>query len=106
MLAFQKARFFRVGFLLVDGFALMSYSAAVEVLRAANLLARKTLYDIQHIPAVGTQAISSSGAIVVGTVQIGENFDFDLVLVVAGGDPENFLPRTTGLPHRLNNFMT
>ena len=89
-LTYRKLPSFRVGFLLIDGFALMSYSAAVEVLRAANLLAGQTLYDIQHIPAIGTRAISSSGAIVEGTVQVGENFDFDLVLVVAGGDPEKF----------------
>jgi transcriptional regulator GlxA family with amidase domain len=33
-----------VGFLLVPGFALMSYAAAVEPLRAANLLSGRTLY--------------------------------------------------------------
>ena len=76
--------------LLIDGFALMSYSAAVEVLRAANLLAGRRLYDIQHIPGKGVRSVSSSGAIVEGTVRLDENSDFDLVLVVAGGDPENF----------------
>ena len=49
----EQARCFRIGFLLIDGFALMSYSAAVEVLRAANLLAGRRLYDIQHIPGEG-----------------------------------------------------
>ena len=81
---------FRVGFLLIDGFALMSYSAAVEVLRAANLLAGRTLYNIRHIPGTGVRAVSSSGAIVEATGQLGKDFDFDLVLVVAGGDPARF----------------
>ena len=51
----SEQRVFRVGFLLIDGFALMSYSAAVEALRAANLLAGRELYAIRHIPATGTQ---------------------------------------------------
>ena len=88
-----EQRAFRVGFVLIDGFALMSYSAAVEVLRAANLLAGRELYAIRHIPATGTQAVSSTGAIVEGTGQLGADFDFDLVLVVAGGDPAKFRDR-------------
>jgi len=89
----SEQRAFRVGFVLIDGFALMSYSAAVEVLRAANLLAGRELYAIRHIPATGTQSVSSTGAIVRGTGQLGEDFDFDLVLVVAGGDPAKFRDR-------------
>jgi transcriptional regulator GlxA family with amidase domain len=81
---------FRVGFLLVDGFALMSYSAAVEPLRAANLLAGRALYELVHVCAAGTQAVSSSGAVVPATAEGGRDFDFDLVLVVAGGDPAAF----------------
>ena len=37
-----------VGFLLVPGFALMSYAAAVEPLRAANLISGKELYRWWH----------------------------------------------------------
>jgi len=33
-----------IGFLLVPGFALMSYAAAIEPLRAANLLSGQALY--------------------------------------------------------------
>ncbi len=83
-------RAFRVGFLLVDGFALMSYSAAVEPLRAANLLAGRKFYDIRHIPAKGARAVSSSGAVIEATARLGKHIDFDLVLVVAGGDPAAF----------------
>ena len=35
-----------IGFLLIDGFALMSYSSVIEPLRAANLLSEKKLYKI------------------------------------------------------------
>ena len=84
---------FRVGFLLIDGFALMSYSAAVEPLRAANLLADRELYAVEHLPVVGGQSVSSSGAIVKATAHLGERVDFDLLLVVAGGDPMRFSSR-------------
>ena len=94
--AFDPA--FCVGFLLIDDFALMSYAAAIEPLRAANLLARRTIYDIRHISAMAAQgdgtddavAVSSSGAVVSADVWIGEHLDFDLLFVVAGGDPSAF----------------
>lgn len=81
---------YRVGFLLIDGFALMSYAAAIEPLRAANLLAGRRLYDIRHIAAVGDSAKSSSGAIVEATDTISERTNLELVVVVAGGDPMMF----------------
>lgn len=91
---------YRIGLLLIDGFALMSYAAAVEPLRAANLLAGEMLYEICHIgcgSAVCTSEVcasgvctSSGGAKVPATGQVGRGHDFDLVLVVAGGDPIAF----------------
>ena len=81
---------FRIGFLLVDGFALMSYSAAVEPLRAANALAGHDVYEISQLPVVGAQSVSSSGAVVKATTHLGERVDFDLIIVVAGGDSERF----------------
>ncbi|MEM6463869.1 MAG: GlxA family transcriptional regulator [Pseudomonadota bacterium] len=86
---------FRVCFLLVDGFALLSYSAAVEPMRAANHLAGKLLYDIKNLAVSGQQAVSSSGAIVKASVQMGIDADYDLVLVVAGGDPSRFSDERT-----------
>ena len=77
---------FRVGFLLVDGYALMSYSSAQEPLRAANLL-RPGAYDLQHLCLEGDGALSSSGAVVPAKVIAGTIEQFDLILVVAGGDP-------------------
>ncbi len=68
----------------------MSYSAAVEPLRAANLLAGRLLYDLRHLPAEGGVATSSSGAQVPASAHVGEQVDFDLLLVVAGGNPGTF----------------
>lgn len=89
-LAPSNAGVLRVGILLIDGFALMSYAAAAEPLRAANLLARRTLYRVRHLSADGDRATSSGGAVIATTAQVGRDFDFDLVLVVAGGDPAVF----------------
>ncbi|MHA1566357.1 MAG: GlxA family transcriptional regulator [Alphaproteobacteria bacterium] len=84
---------FRIGFLLIDGFALMSYAATIEPLRAANLLSGQKLYEIDHLAPTGPQSVSSSGAVVEATTNIGARADFDLVLVVAGGDPVSFLDK-------------
>ncbi|MFD0985483.1 GlxA family transcriptional regulator [Methyloligella solikamskensis] len=81
---------YRICFLLIDGFALMSYAAAVEPLRAANLLAGRRVYEISHAAPAGAFATSSSGARIEADAEIGVDFDFDLVLVVAGGDPVSF----------------
>ena len=83
----DAGRPFRIGFLMIDGFALMSYAAAIEPLRAANLLAERTLYEFDHIPASGDHAVSSSGAVIDGTMRVGDRATLDLLLVVAGGDP-------------------
>ena len=81
---------FRIGFLLVDGFGLMSYAAAREPLRAANRLSGRPLYEVRNVPATGGRAQSSTGAIVPADALIGEAFDYDLVLLVAGEDPFGF----------------
>jgi transcriptional regulator GlxA family with amidase domain len=81
---------FRIGLLLVEGFALMSFASVVEPLRAANLLAGRTLYVVRAIPAAGELATSSAGALVPAQGRVGEAADYDLILVVAGGDPMAF----------------
>ncbi len=82
----------RVGFLLIDGFALLSYACAVEPLRAANLLGESALYRILSFAVEGSEARSSSGAIIpcqpAGHMQPG----LDVLMVVAGGDPLKFRP--------------
>ncbi|MCW0182090.1 GlxA family transcriptional regulator [Zavarzinia sp.] len=77
----------RIGFCLIDGYALMSTSAAIEPLRAANLLAGRTLYDMRFIALSGQVSRSSAGALFECVAMNEAGLDFDLVFVVAGGDP-------------------
>jgi transcriptional regulator GlxA family with amidase domain len=85
-----------VGFLLVPGFALMSYASAVEPLRAANRLSGKTLYRWWHAAPGDQPAIASSGAAVLPDFELGANVgDLDLMLVCAGGNPATFSDRRT-----------
>lgn len=79
-----------VGFLLVPGFALMSYASAVEPLRAANLFVGRELYRWVHIAHASPVVASSSGATVPCTARVGDNLDLDLLLVCAGGNPAAF----------------
>jgi len=80
----------RVGIVLLDDFALLSFAAASEPLRVANLLSGRTLYRVRVLPVAGASATGSSGVLVPADAQVGERVDFDLVLVVAGGDPFGF----------------
>ncbi|MEG6508960.1 GlxA family transcriptional regulator [Methyloligella sp. 2.7D] len=86
---------YRICFLLIDGFALMSYAATEEPLRAANILAGRTVYEMHHAAVSGDHATSSSGARIEADVKLGRDFDFDLVLVMAGGDPVSFHDEAT-----------
>ena len=79
-----------VGIVLVDGFALMSYASVVEPLRAANMLAGQALYQVDNIATAGTEAASSCGAVVPASNALADRDDYDLVLIVAGGDPESY----------------
>ena len=80
----------RIGCLLIDDFALMSYSAVVEPLRAANLLAGRTVYEVRHFAVPGQRA-ESSGRLAVGdAMAAGGNCDVDYLFVFAGGDPARF----------------
>ncbi|PID62220.1 MAG: AraC family transcriptional regulator [Gammaproteobacteria bacterium] len=88
------ARPYRIGFVLIDGYALLSFAAAMEPLRAANRIAGKTLFLWQNLPVEGARSESSSGVSVRADHFIGETSDFDLVLIVAGGTAdEQLMPR-------------
>ena len=79
---------FRIGIFPIPGFALLSYASTVEPLRAANLLAGRTLYDVIHFAAGSSQ---SSGALSVPADHaVGDMPALDLLLVIAGGDPIRF----------------
>jgi len=76
----------RVGLLPIPDFALMSYAATAEPLRAANLLAGRQLYDIIPV-AIGPEPVPSSGAATVQPqAQVGDDLKLDMLFVIAGGD--------------------
>ena len=50
------------GFLLLPDFALMSHASATEPLRAANLLANRSLYAVRQL-SLGGVAVRSSGGV-------------------------------------------
>lgn len=85
----------RIGCLLIDNFALMSFSSVVEPLRAANWLAGRTLYEIEYISASGGRITSSNGALIETTMTIESTISdpikkLDILFVIAGGDPTSF----------------
>lgn len=80
----------RVGFLLIEGYALMSYASAVEPLRAANLLSGEKLYEWLHVAPYGDRVASSSGAETPCVATIDALPPLDLLLVIAGGRPESW----------------
>lgn len=87
------ARPLSVGFLLVPGFALMSYAAAVEPLRAANLLSGRTLYRWWHASPEGEPVIASNGVAILPDIGVGTDRDVDALFVCAGGNPATFNDR-------------
>ena len=75
---------FNIGFLLIDGFALMSFSSVVEPLRAANLISKNVLYEIDYYSVEKELSTSSSGAIIASTKSLSEMAHLDILFVVAG----------------------
>jgi transcriptional regulator GlxA family with amidase domain len=75
---------YKVGFLLIEGFALMSFSAVVEPLRAANLLSNKTLYQLNYITEDNQSSSSTSGAKIEATKALEDTQNYDLIMVIAG----------------------
>jgi len=75
---------YNIGFLLIDGFALMSFSAVVEPLRAANLIAKNKLYEIDYYAIEKQFSTSSSDAIIESTRSLNDMSHLDLLFVVAG----------------------
>ncbi len=77
-----------VGFVLTDGYALMSLAAAVEPLRAANHLAGKTLYHCRfYSVSGGFGASTSGGGFDTAPLAQATSDVLDLAFVVAGGNP-------------------
>jgi transcriptional regulator GlxA family with amidase domain len=84
-----------IGFLLVPGFALMSYAAAVEPLRAANHLSGKNLYRWWNAAPGGGQVTASNGLAIIPDVETGDDDAAEIVFVCAGGNPATFADRAT-----------
>jgi transcriptional regulator GlxA family with amidase domain len=79
-----------IAFLLINGFALMSYAAAIEPLRAANLLSGRELYRWRHVSVDGEVAQASNGMRVIADNKVGDEAGFDTVMVCAAGNPTLF----------------
>jgi transcriptional regulator GlxA family with amidase domain len=86
----QKSQIRSVALLLIDDFALMSYASIVEPFRAANTLAGIPLYRWRHLSVDGAPVRASNGASIMADERVGERLDYDLLVVVAGGDPASF----------------
>lgn len=84
-----------VGFLLVPGFALMSYTAAIEPLRAANLLSGRKLYRWWHAAPSGDPVTASNGVAVIADCSTRTERAADMVFVCAGGNPATFAHKTS-----------
>jgi transcriptional regulator GlxA family with amidase domain len=79
-----------VGFLLIPGFALMSYAAAVEPLRAANQLSGRALYTWWHAAPGGRAVEASNGLAIIPDSGADRLREADMVFVCAGGNPATF----------------
>ncbi|MBR9844064.1 MAG: GlxA family transcriptional regulator [Rhodobacteraceae bacterium] len=79
----------KIAFALTDGFALMSTAAALEPLRAANQFSDQPRYDVTLLSLDGTSATSSFGSRFETHSFENIELDFDLIFVVAGGNPKS-----------------
>lgn len=79
-------RLFRVGFLPIDGFALMAFSSAVEPLRAANTLLDEPFYQIDYFAVDDIASMSSSGVSVDATAVLEDAVNLDMFFIVGGGE--------------------
>lgn len=80
----------QIGFLLIDGFAMMSYASVAEPFRAANVLAGRQLYQWRHISTGDAVVLASSGAQLGADAKVGDEIGLDLLLVCAAGNPAGF----------------
>ena len=79
-----------IGFILIPGFALMSYASATEPLRAANLLAGRDIYRLRTFSPDGAPARSSSGVPVPAEPLPSRGAGLGTAFVCAGGSPREW----------------
>ena len=77
----------RVGFVLFDRFALLSYAGLREPFEVANRLGGRTVFLMRDVPVSGARARGGAGTFVSAGAQVGESVDFDVVFVVADDAP-------------------
>ncbi len=80
----------RLAYLLIDGFALMSYAPVVEPFRAANRLSGSELYTWRHYSVTGAPAKASNGLVISVDETITAMEPADILFVCAGGNPALF----------------
>lgn len=90
MVSIDTKSVYKIGFILMPGFALMSYASATEPLRAANLIAGREIYSLSIFSADGSPVSSSSGAIVPAEPLPSRGAGLDIVFVCAGGSPRDW----------------
>lgn len=81
---------FTVGFLLIPNFPLMPYAAAIEPLRAANLLGGRERYRWLHLTPDGQPVRASSGIAIAPDRPPERMREVDLLMVCAGTGIEGF----------------
>lgn len=81
---------YRVGILLINSFAMMSYASTVEPMRAANLLSGEELYKIEHLCSDDNFVTSSGGVKLEASLTLKDVANLDILFVIAGGNPFNF----------------
>jgi len=79
-----------IGFLLISGFSMMSYASTVEPFRAANVLARKTLYRLSIVSIDNQPVRASNGALIQADSCVGDTPPLDTIFVCASGNPAGF----------------
>jgi transcriptional regulator GlxA family with amidase domain len=82
----QAPRPYRVGFLLINNFTLVSLATAIEPLRMANQLSGHELYTWQLVSQDGNTLTASDGISIAPDMAISSGQSFDIVIVVGGVD--------------------
>ncbi|MCJ2142289.1 GlxA family transcriptional regulator [Methylobacterium sp. E-066] len=78
---------YEIGFILVPGFALMSFASACEPFRAANYLAGRPLYRLRYFGEAEGRVVSSSGAEIPAEELPRGRGSLHTVFICAGGEP-------------------
>lgn len=79
-----------IGFVLTPNFAMMSFSAASEPLRAANLLGANNLFEIRLLSSAGQEVQSSAGYGLPCQDLAVAGRDCHTIFVCAGGNPSDW----------------